>query len=422
MSKSFGRSYNYFRFTADDQRRTAFFTAVANDENMRGTVLYDEIVGCDFPSLPVSGYLQRTVTKKSRSSDVYAQEVGTAASSVGNARDMSRIRLNQINLTASGIRLSMFKTSDVFPRGLIINQLFSGQIDAYTDWMSAKCVGMNEFRNVFSWFNSKFVNAKVDEITVFQPLYQLFAERTLSSLNAEFTIQNANSTVLQVDLEYKDGTVFTSSGSADLLVSANGLQSFIELKSPFSKNKGLYKTDCHKPRDQLVLEVHSKEGVKIGLLTDLFCSAIDICVNGHHHLSQRVDTPEECIQMLLLLCCSVTEEDIPANEQVADDYLTSTVNDDNEENDIGGSGKSSKHTAKEVRGSMKLSRTSNPASSSYASNKENEGTGKRRTVRYTADLEDAHADKLEQMQAFDAFRYGYRPLTNSNLIINTSLY
>ena len=94
--------------------------------------------------------------------------------------------------------------------------------------------------------------------------------------------------------------------------------------------------------------------------------------------------------MLLLLCCSVTEEDIPANEQVADDYLTSTVNeenDDNDEIDIGGS-----------------------------------STGKRRTVRYTADLEDAHADKLEQMQAFDAFRYGYRPLTNRNLNINTSLY
>ena len=71
---------------------------------------------------------------------------------------------------------------------------------------------------------------------------------------------------------------------------------------------------------------------------------------------------------------------------------------------------------------MKLSRTSNLASSSYASNKENEGTGKRRTVRYTADLEDAHADKLEQMQAFDAFRYGYRPLTNRNLNIHTSLY
>ena len=389
---------------------------------MRGTVLYEEIVGCGFPSLPVSGYLQRIIKKTSRSSDVYAQEVETAASSIGNARDMSKIRLNQMNLTASGIKLSMFKTSGVFPRRLIINQLFAGQIDAYTDWMSAKCDEINEFRNVFSWFNSKFVNGKVDEITVFQLLYQLFAERTLNSLNAEFTIENANSTVLQVDLEYKDGAEFTSYGSTDLLVSANGLESFIELKSPFSKNKGLNKTDCRKPRDQLVLEVHSKEGVKIGLLTDLFCSAIDICVNGHHHLSQRVDTPEECIQMLLLLCCNVTEEDIPANEQVADDYLASTVNDDNDDNDIGGSGKNSKHPAKKVPGSKKLSRTSNPASSSYASNKEIEGTGKRRIVRYTADLEDAHADKLEQMQAFDAFRYGYKPLTNSNLNSNTSLY
>ena len=189
-----------------------------------------------------------------------------------------------------------------------------------------------------------------------------------------FTIQNAYSTVLQVDLEYKDGTEFTSNGSTDLLVSADALQSFIESKNPFSKNKGLYRTDCHKPRDQLVFEVHSKEGIKIGLLTDLFCSAIDICVNDHHHSSQGVDTPEECIQMLLLLCCSVTEEDIPANEQVADDYLTSTVNVENYEND--------------------------------ENDIEVEGTRKRRTVRYTADLEDAHADKLEQMQAFDAFRYG----------------
>ena len=34
----------------------------------------------------------------------------------------------------------------------------------------------------------------------------------------------------QVGLEYKDGTEFTSNGSTDLLVSANGLQSFIDLK------------------------------------------------------------------------------------------------------------------------------------------------------------------------------------------------
>jgi hypothetical protein len=381
------------------------------------------MVSCDFPSRPVVGYLERKIKKTSRSSDVYAQEAETAASSVGNVQNMSQIRLNQLDLTASGIRLSMFKTSDVFPKTLIINQLFAGRDDAYREWMSAKCVGVNEFRNVFSWFNSEFPNAKVDEITVFQPLYQLFAERTLSSLNDKFTIQNANSTVLQVDLELKGGTEFTSNGSTDLLISANGLQSFIKLKPPFSKNKGLYKTDCHKPRDQLIFEVHSKAGVKIGLLTDLFCSAIDICIDGHHNLSQRVDTPEECIQMLLLLCCSVTTEDIPTNQQVADDYLTSTVNDDeDDEGDIGCSGKSSKHSAKQLRESVKLSQTSNPTSSSYAFKKENEGTGKKSTVRYTADLEDAHADKLERMQAFDAFRYGYTPLTSRNLNIHTSLY
>ena len=52
---------------------------------------------------------------------------------------------------------------------------------------------------------------------------------------------------------------------------------------------------------------------------------------------------------------------------------------------------------------------------------ENEGAVKKRTVPYTADLEDAHAEKLERMQAFDAFRYGYRPLTDRNLNIHTSL-
>ena len=53
------------------------------------------------------------MTKGSRLSNVYAEEVNTAASSVGNAEDMSRIRLNQMNLTASRISLSMFKTSEV---------------------------------------------------------------------------------------------------------------------------------------------------------------------------------------------------------------------------------------------------------------------------------------------------------------------
>ena len=388
---------------------------------MRGNALYEKIVGCDFPSIPVSGYLERNMTKGSRLSNVYAEEVKTAASSVGNAKDMSKIRLNQMNLTASRISLSMFKTSEVFPRKLIIDQLFDGQDNDYMVWMSAKCDEINKFRDVFIWFNSEFANGKVDEVTVFQPLYQLFAERTLSSFNDEFTIENANLTVLQVELEHKDGTAFTSNGSTDLLLSANGLESFIELKSPFSKKKGLYKTDCHKPRDQLVFEVHSEADFKIGLLTDLFCSAIDICVDGHHHLSQRVDSPEECIQMLLLLCCRVTVEDIPANQPVADDYLTSTVNndDENDENDIG---ETSKRPAKQAGESVKRSRTSNPTSSSYASNKENEYAGKKRAVRYTADLEDAHAEKLERMQAFDAFRYGYRPLTNINLNIHTSLY
>lgn len=110
------RSCNYFRFTADDLRRTAFFTAVANDQTLRGNALYEKIVGCNFPSILVSGYLERKITKTSRSSDFYAQEAETAASSVGNTRDMSKIRLNQMNLTASRISLSMFKTSEVFPR------------------------------------------------------------------------------------------------------------------------------------------------------------------------------------------------------------------------------------------------------------------------------------------------------------------
>ncbi len=65
--------------------------------------------------------------------------------------------------------------------------------------------------------------------------------------------------------------------------------------------------------------------------------------------------------------------------------ITSIVNDD--EGEIGGSGKSSKRSAKKMRSeSAKLSRKVNhPTSSSYASNKENVDSAKKRTVHYTAD-------------------------------------
>jgi hypothetical protein len=260
-------------------------------------------------------------------------------------------------------------------------------------------------------------------------------------LNRGFTIENANGTTLSVDVVLKDEeNMVSSDGSTDLLVSdaANSKQSIIELKAPFSRNKGMHRTACAKPRDQLVLQVHSQAqqtsaataavpvaAAHIGLLTDLFCSAVDICVGGHHHLSQRVESAEECIQMLLLLCCSVKEGDIPEETKDLDPdaYLASTrEHDDASDADQGGESLPPTEKARGGDSSAKpaISLRSHTLRSAGAHGKGKQGgagTKKRQvTLDFKAeDRQDEYAEKLAWMQAIDACRYGYDLLTEENL-------
>ena len=198
-------------------RRKAFFTSlvryVGGDIPLRGDALYDELVTCSFPVRPTipGSYLRGNARK----SDNFAVDARTMSSSAPKVPfDMSKLRLNQVDLAQSCINLSMFRTTPVFPKQILVTQLFDGSDLAYNDWMSNQCIELEKFRNIFAWYK-----VPVDEISVFQPLYQLFGERLLGSLNMGFSIVNANGTNLIVGCVLKDGTNVDSNGSTDLLVS-----------------------------------------------------------------------------------------------------------------------------------------------------------------------------------------------------------
>jgi hypothetical protein len=305
------------------------------------------------------------------------------------------------------------------------------------------------FQNIFAWYNGIYKRESLDEF-IFQRFYLLFAERLLKSVNNGFTVNAANSTELESVLtlktkvkDEKSGTSISETikikGSPDVMVTNESTESLIELKPPFSKSCGLYHTECYKPRDQLVLEVHSKavqknqniENLTIGLLTDLFCSVVDICIDGNHYMSERVCSLEGSIQMFLLLCCKVKKADIPNPIESNDPYLTSTQNEDgddednedgDDEDEIGSSDKKLKDNEK-MKGSAKLNQSSKKSSrKNISNNKENQGVQKKRTIFYSTDLKDERAEKLERMQTADIIRNGYAPLTTRNLNIHSSFY
>jgi hypothetical protein len=74
---------------------------------------------------------------------------------------------------------------------------------------------------------------------------------------------------------------------------------------------------------------------------------VDICIGDHHHLSQRVEIAEDCIQMLLLLCCSVKEGDIPEKTEDPGYLAFTRVPDDLSDSNQGGE---SLPPAKKARG------------------------------------------------------------------------
>ena len=107
--------------------------------------------------------------------------------------------------------------------------------------------------------------------------------------------------------------------------------------------------------------------VHVGLLTDMFCSSVDICIGGRHHLAQRVDTLEECILFLLLLCCKITANHLPVAAITEDAYLDDVKGcqeDDSEEKKVSGQ-------------SRKRSFSNCNANQSTSFTKENRGTGNR---------------------------------------------
>ena len=197
------------------------------------------MISCGFPD-DRNGYLiARRITKNSRRISEFAENV-TEASSVGGDYDISKIRLNQIDLVASNIKIKMFRTTEVFPKNIIVQQLFGGDESYYQTWMTDQCAELAKFKNVFKWYKSKYKKT-VNELTVFQPMYQLFGERMLHSLSEDFSIEEANGENMLVNIFLrKNMESLVINGTTDLAVSANGHDTSVELKSPFSKNKGMY--------------------------------------------------------------------------------------------------------------------------------------------------------------------------------------
>ena len=405
----------------------AFFTAVANDAQLRGDALYDELIACEFPDADVLDklYILREFgnsVKKNDTSAENASKLTTAEIST----DLNQLRLNQINLPASGILVSVLKTNRMFAKNLIIPQLFDNNEAAYREWLEFSCAEMSKIKNAVRWFHIRY-RQPVDELTVFQPLYQLFGERILRSINKSFAIYDANGTNIELSVVLKQcGSLFNFNGSTDLVVIANDHESIIEL-NPFIQNCRLFNADGNMVRDQLICQVHGKAQalhnesdsvVQMGLWTNMFCSVLDIFVDNHHYLSQRVSTPEECIEMFLLTCCGVTKNDIPVDFDGSDKYLSSIVSVADES--VNDCKKPLEQSSKKV-GTM--ASTKPKLSHSKCSNDENgayKDHSKVRATQWNTDVEDSTAEKIEWMQAVQAQRCGWAPLTerNVNIMLN----
>ena len=165
---------------------------------------------------------------------------------------------------------------------------------------------------------------KINEVTYFQPLFELFLDHVLLKLHEynrtpKLHVIGANSIHLSREVEFSDECNVVFSGTTDIAISAvettgdpEDWMSIIELKSPF---KHLFHSAGNACKDQLIGQLFAMTQARprmIGGLTDLFTIVLVLANNSNSYYMTKtvVDEPNLYIKYLLLLCVELDEDDL----------------------------------------------------------------------------------------------------------------
>lgn len=243
--------------------------------------------------------------------------------------DCSKFR--QSKAFSGEYKLSSWTFEENSLQAIIVNDLFDGDKNRFEMFVADQILSLELFRKYF--FNyGPLRSRKIDEVTVFQPIFQIFLKSFLDALRPANDLENfmANNDVIEKEILNKFSRVVRLSGRTDVIIMQNpsGAQEkkprhsicHIELKAPYGS---LYHSNSQSSIDQLMAETDcisamrnaNTAGVEnrsttLGALTDIF----SIYLMYHDRRSSNREffvtadsslDPLRYIKSLLTLCLSV---------------------------------------------------------------------------------------------------------------------
>ena len=243
--------------------------------------------------------------------------------------DCSKFR--QSKAFSGDYKLSSWTFEEDLLQAIIVNDLFDGDKNRFDMFVADQILSLELFRKYF--FNyGPLRSRKIDEVTVFQPIFQIFLKGFLDDLRPANDLENfmANNDVIEKEIRNKFGRVVRLSGRTDVIIMQNPSDAqekqprrsicHIELKAPYGS---LYHSNSQSSIDQLMAETDcisamrnaNTAGVEnrsttLGALTDIF----SIYLMYHDRRSSNREffvtadsslDPLRYIKSLLTLCLSV---------------------------------------------------------------------------------------------------------------------
>jgi hypothetical protein len=291
----------------------------------------------------------------------YTQPIGRSRSSNAHVGESRRTGTSAKSSIPKGFNVFNFsntflneKSSNLFllrwdiPDSLLdhkLTALFDGNREALDNFVVAEVKVVQKLRDLYA-FAYNLHSKKANELTEFQPVFQLYVKGLLKGVQVgrtgiKRTVIAANETELEAKFILKavdnhgDRMVTTESGAGDLMVligddvaidltaENSNVDTIVELKRPFGP---MHHTANRKGLDQITCEVEglaqtsqSNPGVVKGVMTDLFALSIHIRIHRQHDdkdkvyhcVSHRVVEAAAFVKRLLLIfCCAITDEDM----------------------------------------------------------------------------------------------------------------
>jgi len=300
---------------------------------------------------------------------------------MSNYIQISHFRRALIKNTVDDITVMKWNISSEIIKPKLIASLFNGNDFIFNNFLDEQIMNLNYFRSYIYAYKDKC--GILDEVTMFQPLYQLFigemasklnslspnsTNNSSSNINSDLSVRNINRCRLKTaSIKCNiDNKVVTKSlsGSSDLgvvidIISTNLIISFvvaimllsiIELKTPFTH---LYKRNPIAQRDQLlgqVMSLHHMKGDRndvlnkytLGCLTDMFTLNLIIKPNksdNKFYCTNHVIDDRDYVMYLLMMFCRFSDDDIDSLLQSSTDVIpidesvhVDIVNDDDDYN------------------------------------------------------------------------------------------